>query len=316
MGRKSAQRMRTKQTRKLSAQSITSYMKTKHSVKHQSANVGGINVFYREAGDPANPAIVLLHGFPSSSHMFQGLIEELKDEFYLIAPDYPGFGFSDAPNIAQFEYTFDNLSKVVTELLETKGVLHYWLYLQDYGGPIGFRIAAQNPERVAGLLIQNANAYMEGVSELLAGAAMPFWKNRNHDTEQPLRGLVTVEGVKMQYLTGVSDSSRVSPDTWTHDLVALGRPGNLDVQLELLFNYQSNVPKFPQWQEYFRANQPKTLITWGKNDPFFTEAGARAYLQDIPEAELHLLDTGHFALEDQGSEIARLVQEFINRKVK
>ena len=173
MGRKSAQRMRTKQTRKLSAQSITTYMKTKHSVKYQSANVGGINVFYREAGDPANPAIVLLHGFPSSSHMFRGLIEELKDEFYLIAPDYPGFGFSDAPNIAQFEYTL-----------------------------------------------------------------------------------------------------------------------------------------FPQWQEYFRANQPKTLITWGKNDPFFTEAGARAYLQDIPKAELHLLDTGHFALEDQGSEIARLVQEF------
>ena len=291
-------------------------MKTKHFVKYQSANVGGINVFYREAGDPANPAIVLLHGFPSSSHMFRGLIEELKDEFYLIAPDYPGFGFSDAPNIGQFEYTFDNLSKVVTELLEAKGILHYWLYLQDYGGPIGFRIAAQNPERVAGLLIQNANAYMEGVSELLAGAAMPFWQNRNHDTEQPLRGLVALEGVKMQYLTGVKDTSRVSPDAWTHDLVALGRPGNHDVQLELLFNYQSNVPKFPQWQEYFRANQPKTLITWGKNDPFFTEAGARAYLQDIPKAELHLLDTGHFALEDQGGEIARLVQEFINRKAK
>jgi pimeloyl-ACP methyl ester carboxylesterase len=291
-------------------------MKANDSVQYQSAKIKGLNIFYREAGNPANPAIVLLHGFPSSSHMFRKLIDELKDKFYLIAPDYPGFGFSDAPTVGQFEYSFDNLSRVVAELLEIRGVKRYWLFLQDYGGPVGFRVAALHPERVSGLLIQNANAYMEGVSEMLAGAAMPFWEKRNATTEAPLRGLVTLDGVKMQYLTGTKDASRVSPDAWTHDLISLSRPGNVDVQLELFFNYQTNVPKFPEWQDYFRKNRPPALITWGKNDPFFTEAGARAYLRDLPDAELHLLDTGHFALEDHASEVAQYVRNFVQQKTK
>jgi pimeloyl-ACP methyl ester carboxylesterase len=291
-------------------------MKTTISVRYRSLQVRGLNIFYREAGDPANPTIVLLHGFPSSSHMFRELIDELKENFYLIAPDYPGFGFSDSPNVGQFDYSFDNLASVVTELLNAKAVNRYWLFLHDYGGPVGFRVATQHPESICGLLIQNANAYMEGVSELLAGAAMPFWQGRSATTEEPLRGLITLDGVKMQYLTGVKDPARVSPDAWTNDLAALSRPGNVDVQLELLFDYQTNVPKFDEWQQYFRTHRPPTLITWGKNDPFFTEAGARAYLRDLPEAELRLLDTGHFALEDHASEVAQYIKTFIQQKTK
>lgn len=291
-------------------------MKTNNSIRYVTEKVKGLNLFCREAGNPANPAIVLLHGFPSSSHMYRTLMEDLKNDFYLIAPDYPGFGFSDAPAVSDFEYTFDNLSQVVAEFLEAKRLHHYWLFMQDYGGPVGFRIAAQHPERVNGLLIQNANAYMEGVSQFLADAAMPFWQNRNATTESPLRGLVTLEGVKMQYLTGVKDASRISPDAWIHDRAALARPGNVDIQLQLLFNYQTNPPKYPAWQEYFRTCRPRALITWGRNDPFFTEAGARAYLRDLPDAELHLLDTGHFALEDHGNEIARHVKAFILDKAK
>jgi len=240
----------------------------------------------------------------------------LQNDFHLIAPDYPGFGYSDSPGVGAFDYTFDNLADIVGKFLAAKNINRYWLFMQDYGGPVGFRLAAAHPERVAGLLVQNANAYLDGVSEMLASAAMPFWQSRNAGTEAPLRGLVALDGVKMQYLTGVKDPARVSPDAWTHDLISLGRPGNVEVQLALLFNYQNNVPKFAEWQAYFRQHQPPTLITWGKGDPFFTEAGARAYLKDLPKAELHLLDTGHFALEDHSGEIAQHIQNFIHRNVK
>jgi len=279
-------------------------------------NIDGLDIFYREAGPKDAPTIVLLHGFPSSSHMFRDLIAQLQNDFHLIAPDYPGFGYSDSPDVSTFEYTFDNLADIVGKFLAAKNINRYWLFMQDYGGPVGFRLAAAHPERVAGLLVQNANAYLDGVSEMLASAAMPFWQSRNAGTEAPLRGLVALDGVKMQYLTGVKDPARVSPDAWTHDLISLGRPGNVEVQLALLFNYQNNVPKFAEWQAYFRQHQPPTLITWGKGDPFFTEAGARAYLKDLPKAELHLLDTGHFALEDHSGEIAQHIQNFIHRNVK
>jgi len=283
---------------------------------HHKINIDGLDIFYREAGPKDAPTIVLLHGFPSSSHMFRDLIAELQNGFHLIAPDYPGFGYSDSPSVSAFDYTFDNLADIVAKLLKSKNCERYWLYMQDYGGPVGFRIAAANPGRIAGLLVQNANAYMDGVSEMLAAAAMPFWQNRSAATEAPLRGLVTPGGVKMQYLTGVKDAACFSPDAWTHDLVSLGRPGNVEAQLALLYNYQSNVPKFADWQAYFREHQPPTLISWGKNDPFFTEAGARAYLKDLPEAELHLLDTGHFALEDHAGEIAQHIQNFIHKNMK
>jgi pimeloyl-ACP methyl ester carboxylesterase len=283
---------------------------------YHKIKIDGLDIFYREAGPKDAPTIVLLHGFPSSSHMFRDLIAKLQNDFHLIAPDYPGFGYSDSPSVGAFDYTFDKLAEVVAKLLAAKNCDRYWLFMQDYGGPVGLRLAAAQPERVAGLLVQNANAYMDGVSEMLAAAAMPFWQNRTAATEAPLRGLVTLDGVKMQYLTGVKDSARISPETWTHDLVSLGRPGNVEAQLALLYNYQSNVPKFAEWQAYFRQHQPPTLITWGKNDPFFTEAGARAYLKDLPKAELHLLDTGHFALEDHTDEIARHMQNFIHKNVK
>ena len=299
--------MKTESTRSIAANPKTT---------HDKINIDGLDIFYREAGPKDAPTIVLLHGFPSSSHMFRDLIAELQNDFHLIAPDYPGFGYSDSPDAGKFDYTFDNLADIVAKLLAAKSCDRYWLFLQDYGGPVGFRLAAAHPERVAGLLVQNANAYMDGVSEMLASAAMPFWQNRSAATEAPLRGLVTPAGVKMQYLTGVKDPAVVNPDAWTHDLVSLSRPGNVEAQLTLLFNYQSNVPKFAEWQAYFRAHQPPTLITWGKNDPFFTEAGARAYLKDLPKAELHLLDTGHFALEDHSGEIAQHIHNFIHKNVK
>ena len=283
---------------------------------YHKINIDGLDIFYREAGPKNAPTIVLLHGFPSSSHMFRDLISELRNDFHLIAPDYPGFGYSDSPSVSAFDYTFNNLADIVGKFLAAKNVNHYWLYLQDYGGPVGLRLAAAHPERVAGLLVQNANAYLDGVSEMLASAAMPFWQKRSAATEAPLRGLVTPDGVKMQYLTGVKDVARISPDAWTHDLVSLGRPDNTEAQLNLLFNYQTNVPKFAEWQAYLRVHQPPTLITWGKNDPFFTEAGARAYMKDLPKAELHLLDTGHFALEDHANEIARHIKTFIHNNVK
>ena len=299
--------MKTESTRSIAANPKTT---------HDKINIDGLDIFYREAGPKDAPTIVLLHGFPSSSHMFRDLIAELQNDFHLIAPDYPGFGYSDSPDAGKFDYTFDNLADIVAKLLAAKSCDRYWLFLQDYGGPVGFRLAAAHPERVAGLLVQNANAYMDGVSEMLASAAMPFWQNRSAATEAPLRGLVTPDGVKMQYLAGVKDPAVVNPDAWTHDLVSLSRPGNVEAQLTLLFNYQSNVPKFAEWQAYFRAHQPPTLITWGKNDPFFTEAGARAYLKDLPKAELHLLDTGHFALEDHSGEIAQHIHNFIHKNVK
>jgi pimeloyl-ACP methyl ester carboxylesterase len=299
--------MKTQSARPISADNQTT---------HGKITIAGLDIFYREAGPKNAPTIVLLHGFPSSSHMFRDLIAELQNDFHLIAPDYPGFGYSDSPGVGAFDYTFDNLADIVGKFLAAKNVNRYWLYLQDYGGPVGLRLAAAHPERVAGLLVQNANAYIDGVSEMLASAAMPFWQNRGAATEAPLRGLVTLDGVKMQYLTGVKDPARVSPDAWTHDLVSLARPGNTEAQLALLFNYQSNVPKFTEWQSYFRAHQPPTLITWGRNDPFFTAAGARAYLNDLPQAELHLLDTGHFALEDHSGEIAQHIQNFIRKHVQ
>lgn len=288
-------------------------MKTSFPILHRSENIDGLEIFYREAGPTDAPTIVLLHGFPSSSHMFRDLIAALKSEFHLIAPDYPGFGLSASPDADSFAYTFDSIAAIVSKLLEKKGLNRYFLYMQDYGGPVGLRIAVGHPDRVAGIIAQNANAYAEGVSELLAGAAMPFWKERTAATEAPLRGLLTLEGVKMQYLTGVIQPEKVSPAAWVHDLASLSRPGNDQVQLALLADYQNNLPLFERWQTYFRSQQPPTLIAWGRNDPFFTEAGALAYQRDLPKAEVHLLETGHFALEDHASEIAELTANFVRR---
>jgi pimeloyl-ACP methyl ester carboxylesterase len=277
----------------------------------QYATVNGVKLFYREAGSKSSPAIVLLHGFPSSSHMFRDLIPLLAENFHVIAPDYVGFGYSDVPDTGKFDYTFDNLATHVEELLF--GVLHlkkFSIYVQDYGAPVGYRIASKHQDAIEGIVVQNGNAYAEGI-----GAAFdpmkPFWANRNAETEKPVRDLLKKETTIFQYTHGTKDVSRISPDSYTVDQLFLDRPGNDAIQLSLLHNYQSNLALYDGWHEFFRNKQPKTLIVWGKNDPFFTVEGAQAYLRDIPKAELHLLDTGHFALEDSSEFIAQQIVKFL-----
>jgi pimeloyl-ACP methyl ester carboxylesterase len=277
---------------------------------YQHATVNGLKVFYREAGSRTSPTIVLLHGFPSSSHMFRDLIPQLAGNFHIIAPDYPGFGYSDAPDTTSFKYTFDNLAAQIEELLfNVLGLKKFSIYVQDYGAPVGYRIAYKHQDAIEGIIVQNGNAYAEGIGPGF-DAMKPFWANRNAETEKPVRELVKKETTIFQYTHGVQDVSRISPDSYTFDQFFLDRPGNEAIQLNLLHNYQSNLTKYDGWHEFFRNKQPKTLIVWGKNDPFFTVPGAQAYLRDIPNAELHLLDTGHFALEDTSEFIAQQIIKF------
>jgi pimeloyl-ACP methyl ester carboxylesterase len=276
----------------------------------QHADVSGRKIFYREAGSQSSPTIVLLHGFPSSSHMFRDLIPQLAEKFHIIAPDYIGFGYSDAPGPDEFEYTFDNLAAQIEELLfGVLGLEKFSIYVQDYGAPVGYRIADKHQDAIEGIIVQNGNAYAEGIGASF-DTMKPFWANRNVETEKPVRELMKEETTFFQYTHGVKDVSRISPDSYTFDQLFLDRPGNVAIQLNLLHNYQSNLTKYDDWHEFFRYKQPKTLILWGKNDPFFTVPGAQAYLRDLPKAELHLLDTGHFALEDSSEFIAQQIIKF------
>ena len=284
----------------------------KNPVTYKTVKVANLNVFYREAGSPGSPVLLLLHGFPSSSHMFRDLIPQVQDHFHVIAPDYPGFGYSDAPAPKDFEYSFDHLADVVEEFLDILGVDTFSLYMQDYGGPVGLRLATRRPDQVHGLVIQNANAYLEGISDAMSPIAK-FWSDRI-GMEPAIRGFLTSETTKFQYTHGTSNPELISPDAYHHDQARLDRPGNDVIQLELLFNYQTNPPLYAAWQEYFRKYQPTTLIVWGKNDPFFTVPGAQAYLRDLPKAELHLLDTGHFALEESHEEIAHCIIRFFTSR--
>jgi pimeloyl-ACP methyl ester carboxylesterase len=266
--------------------------------------VRGLKMFYREAGAKESPTIVLLHGFPSSSHMFRDLIPKLEKKFHVIAPDYIGFGYSDAPDVKEFEYTFDNLAVYVEDFLfNVLGLKKFSIYVQDYGAPIGYRIAFKHQDAIEGIVVQNGNAYAEGIGGGF-DPMKPFWANRTAETEAPVRAVLTLPTTIFQYTHGVKDVSRISPDAYTFDQHFLDRPGNDAVQLNLLHNYQVNLSHYDEWQRFFRNKQPRTLIVWGKNDPFFTVEGAQAYLRDIPKAEFHLLDTGHFALEDHGDFIA------------
>ncbi len=279
---------------------------------YHHANVRGHKLFYREAGSKDLPAIVLLHGFPSSSHMFRDLIPQLADKFHVIAPDYLGFGYSDAPSVQEFEYTFDNLTAHVEELLfKNLGLKQFSIYVQDYGAPVGYRIASKHPDAIQSIVVQNGNAYAEGIGGAF-DPMKPFWANRNSETEKPVRDLLTKEMTIFQYTHGVTDPDRISPDSYTVDQFFLDRPGNAAIQLDLLYNYQSNVALYDRWHEYFRTRQPRMLILWGKNDPFFTVEGAKAYRRDVPNAELHLIDTGHFALEDFSRFIAERIRHFVN----
>jgi pimeloyl-ACP methyl ester carboxylesterase len=282
-------------------------------ITYHHTNVRGRKLFYREAGSNHSPTIVLLHGFPSSSHMFRDLIPQLSDRFRVIAPDYVGFGYSDAPSAQEFEYTFDNLAAHVEDLLfKNLGLKQFSIYVQDYGAPVGYRIASKHPDVIQSIVVQNGNAYKKGIGGAF-DPMKPFWANRNPETEKPVRALLTKETTIFQYTHGVTDPARISPDSYTLDQFFLDRPGNAAIQLDLLYNYQSNVALYDRWHEYFRSRQPRMLILWGKNDPFFTVEGAKAYLRDIPNAELHLIDTGHFALEDSSSFIAERMQRFLSQ---
>jgi pimeloyl-ACP methyl ester carboxylesterase len=274
----------------------------------RTVRINDLDVFVREAGDPAAPAIVLLHGFPASSHMFRNLIPLLAHRFHVIAPDLIGFGHSSAPSVESFAYTFDNLASVVAELLERLGVTSYVLYMHDYGGPVGFRLATAAPKRVRGLVVQNANAYMEGVSEAVAKLFMPLWKEQNQETIAAAKGFLAREATKMQYTAGARDAGSLDPTTWTLDQALLDRPGMADVHLALFVDYATNVALYDTWHAYLREHRPMTLVLWGKNDPFFLAPGAEAFRRDVPEAEVVLLDGGHFALEEHVDVIADHIQ--------
>lgn len=263
------------------------------------AEVDGVKVFYREAGSPTAPTIVLLHGFPSSSHMYRDLIPRLAGRFHVIAPDYPGFGYSDMPKPSDYGYTFANLSKTMDGLLEQLKAKSYVLYMQDYGGPVGLQIATAHPERVRGLVVQNANMYMDGVSETVAKVFIPLWKEQNDETIGVARNFLKAETTKFQYVAGAKNAAALNPDAWTLDQALLDRPGNDTIQLALLVDYRSNVAKYEEWQRYLRTQQPKTLVVWGKGDPFFTVAGAEAFRRDLKQVEVHYFDAGHFALEEE-----------------
>jgi len=277
--------------------------------------VKGLEVFYRQAGPKDAPTIVLLHGFPSSSHMFRELIPRLADRFRVIAPDYIGFGYSAQPAATEFKYTFDNLTEHVEKLLfDVIGLCKFSIYVQDYGAPVGFRIATRHPEAIDAIIVQNGNAYVQGISPAFE-PLKAFWANRNTETEKPVRALLTPETTRFQYTHGAKNPERIGPDSYTHDQHFLDRPRNDAIQLDLFHNYPSNVALYGEWHQYFRDKQARTLIVWGQNDPFFTLEGAKAFLTDLPKAELHLLDAGHFALEEEGEFIAERIREFLGRPV-
>jgi pimeloyl-ACP methyl ester carboxylesterase len=285
-------------------------------MNYKYAEVDGLKVFYREAGDPRNPAMVLLHGFPSSSHMYRNLIPKLADKFYLIAPDYPGFGNTETPPPEQFRYTFDRLSEVVESLLVSLHLKRFTLFVQDYGSPVGFRIALRHPDWIDAIVCQNGNAYEEGFTGVWDALRQALWKGRTPESEAPLSGFFTRDGVIWIYSHGTRDPEKISPDNWSTDLFFLARPENHRIQVDLFYDYRTNVEQYPRWHEYLRKHQPPTLIVWGANDPIFTQEGARAFQRDLPDAEVHMLDTGHFALEDHCDEIAGLIRSFYDRQVR
>jgi pimeloyl-ACP methyl ester carboxylesterase len=282
--------------------------------RHRTVSVDGIDVFYREAGAADAPAVVLLHGFPTSSHMFRNLIPALAHRYRVIAPDYPAFGQSAAPDRHEFEYSFARFAGLMDGLLNQLGVERYALYVQDYGAPVGYRLALRHPYRITALVVQNGNAYEEGLKQFW-NPIKAYWADGSDAHRAALRAGLTLAATKAQYLDGVRDPSRVAPDAWLHDQALLDRPGIDEIMLDLFKDYGSNVALYPQFQAFFRSRRPPTLIVWGKNDVIFPADGARPYLRDLPDAELHLLDTGHFALEDKGDDIAALMLDFLDRKL-
>ena len=306
-------------------------------IAYRTVTVEDVDIFYREAGNPDRPTILLLHGFPTSSHMFRELIPELAGQYHLVAPDYPGYGFSSMPSVDEFDYSFDNIASIIGKFTDEIGLDRYSLYLMDYGAPIGFRIATSQPERVDSLIIQNGNAYIEGIDNDFWEPIRAYWKDRDAvnqgldndwwknvkaaynnplmSNDEALRFLTTLGATKWQYTNGVPNVRLVSPDNWGHVQPLLDREGNQEIQLQMFYSYGSNPPLYPKWQQYLRDHQPPTLIVWGKNDEIFPAAGAEPYKRDVKDLEYHLIDTGHFALETHHKEIADLMRDFLDRKV-
>ena len=285
------------------------------TVRSQTATVNGLSVFYREAGDLKSPKLVLLGGFPASSHQFRNLLPALADRFHVIAPDYPGFGNTDIPDPASFSYTFDRLSEVVEGLLKQIGFDRFGLYMQDYGGPVGFRILSRHPQWAQWLILQNTNAYEEGFTPAWDAIRHSLWKNRSPQTEAPLLPFLSLEGIKMVYLHGHKRPELISPDNWNMDFRFMERPFAPRVNLDLFYDYRTNVALYGEWQKFLRLRQPKTLIFWGQNDIFFTREGGEAYLRDLPDAEMHRLDSGHFAVEDCLDEISTNIHRFYDERI-
>ena len=281
---------------------------------HRTTTVDGLKIFYREAGPADAPILVLLHGFPSSSHMYRNLIPALADAYRVIAPDLPGFGLSAAPPLGSFGYGFAAFAEVVDGLLEQLGAGSYALYVMDYGAPTGFRLALRHPDRITALIVQNGNAYEEGMQDFW-NATRALWADNSEANRNAMLPFFTLEGTRFQYVAGVKDEARIDPAAWLYDQLFLDRPGNVAIQFEIINDYRTNVALYPEIHAYFRKFQPPMLILWGQNDPIFAIDGAMAFHRDLPCAELHLLDTGHFALEDKADEMVPLIRDFLDRKV-
>jgi len=281
---------------------------------YQQAAVDGHMIFYREAGPKDRPTILLLHGFPTSSHMFRNLIPALADRYHVVAPDLPGFGFSDAPDRKQFRYSFENLAKIIDRFTQTIGIDQYAIYVFDYGAPVGLRLALAHPERVTAIISQNGNAYEEGLSQGW-NPIQKYWKEPTAENRAALREFLKPEATKWQYVHGVQDATQVAPEAYGLDSALLARPGNDEIQLDLFLDYASNVALYPKFQEYFRTKRVPLLAVWGKNDPLFLPPGAEAFKRDNPSAEVHFFETGHFALETHTQEIADAIRDFLGRKL-
>jgi pimeloyl-ACP methyl ester carboxylesterase len=278
---------------------------------YRTMEVDGLDVFYREAGDRKNPTLLLLHGFPASSFMFRELIDRLSDEFHVVAPDYPGFGHSDAPSRQAFSYTFDHLADVIEKFADKCSLSRYALYMQDFGGPVGFRVASRRPENISFLIVQNANAYEEGLPDSFWAPARALWRDPSPANFQKIReAAMSSEALKWNYTHGVGKVERISPDSWLLQEALLNRPGNKEIMLDLLYDYRTNLDRYPEWQAYFRKDQPPTLIVWGRNDVIFPPSGAYPFQNDLSRVDFNLLDTGHFALEELGEVIAAHIRRF------
>jgi len=286
-------------------------------VRYGIEKVDGLDIFYREAGNPntKKPALVLLHGFPSSSHQYREVLAKLGDDFYLIAPDYPGFGNSSFPSVDEYEYTFDNVAKTMDKFLIQRGLNSYVLMIQDFGAPVGFRIATKHPKKVKGFVVMNGNAYEEGIAKKGWGPVLSYWNGKTPALEETIKNNVfTLEGMKWQYTHGTRNPQSINPDNWVLDYYNISRKGGHEMALEMFYDYQNNLTLYPKWQKYLRDNQPPMLLVWGKNDAFFPVPGAEGYKRDVKDIDYHILDTGHFALEEEAPFIINKMRNFMNKK--